>query len=122
MLADTARPLTLVYGPFGAANEVEMLMGRRDTRLNGLAPLTSYARARVAIPLIVERAKTFSAYADANVDQLLAATRTQVSRLEAVTLDHTVFLNRGDPARRRWHPRSTPASRTSTAMAMKTSS
>jgi enediyne biosynthesis protein E4 len=105
ILADTARPLTLVYGPFGAANEVEMLMGRRDTRLNGLAPITSYARAREAVPSIVQRAKTFSAYADANIDQLLAATRTQVSRLEAVTLDHTVFLNRGD----HFEPRAMPS-------------
>jgi hypothetical protein len=96
MRADTARPLTLVYGPFGAANEVEMLMGRRDTRVNGLAPLIGYARARVAVPAIVQRAKSFSAYADANIDQLLGGTRAPVYRLEAVTLDHTVFLNRGD--------------------------
>jgi hypothetical protein len=96
MHADTTRPLTLVYGPFGAANEVETLMGRRDSRVNGLAPITGYARARVAIPTIAQRAKTFSAYADANIDQLLADTRAAVRRLEAVTLDHTVFLNRGD--------------------------
>ena len=96
MRADTTRPLTLVYGPFGARNEIEMLMGRRDQRLNGLAPMNSYARARVAIPVIVQRAKTFSAYADANIDQLLSDTRAPVNRLEAVTLDQTVFLNRGD--------------------------
>jgi hypothetical protein len=96
MQADTARPLTLVYGPFGAANEVEMLMGRRDARLNGLAPMNSYARVRVGIPAIVQRARTFSAYADASIDQLLGETRAPVYRLEAVTLDHTVFLNRGD--------------------------
>jgi hypothetical protein len=96
MKADTARPLTLVYGPFGAANEVEMLMGRRDSRLNGLAPMASYARVRAAIPTVAQRAKSFAGYADANIDQLLGATRAPVYRLEAVTLDHTVFLNRGD--------------------------
>ena len=96
MRADTARPLTLVYGPFGAVNEVEMLMGRRDSRLNGLSPTTGFARARLAIPTLAQRAKTFSAYADANIDQLLADTHAPVSRLEAVTLDHTVFMNRGD--------------------------
>jgi hypothetical protein len=96
MRADTARPLTLVYGPFGAKNEIEMLMGRRDSRVNGLAAMTGYARARMAIPVITQRARTFTAYADMNVDQLLADTRAPVNRLEAVTLDHTVFLNRGD--------------------------
>jgi hypothetical protein len=96
MQADSARPLTLVYGPFGAANEVEMLMGRRDARLNGLAPMTSYARARVGIPAVVQRARTFSAYADANIDQLLGEVRAPVYRLQAATLDHMLFLNRGD--------------------------
>jgi hypothetical protein len=48
------------------------------------------------VPAIVQRAKSFSAYADANIDQLLGGTRAPVYRLEAVTLDHTVFLNRGD--------------------------
>jgi enediyne biosynthesis protein E4 len=105
MHADTTRPLTLVYGAFGAANEVEMLMGRRDPRLNGLAPMSSYARARVAIPTIVQQAKTFAGYADAHIDQLLAGTRAALYRAEAVTLDHTVFLNRGD----HFEPRAMPA-------------
>jgi enediyne biosynthesis protein E4 len=49
--------------------------------------------------------KTFSAFADANIDQMLAGTRAPVYRLEAVTLDHTVFLNRGD----HFEPRALPA-------------
>ena len=105
MQADTARPFTIVYGPFGAVNEVEMLMGRRDERLNGLAPITSYARARVGIPAMVKRAKNFAAYADANIDQLLGDTRAPLYRLEAVTLDQTVFFNRGD----HFEPRAMPS-------------
>ena len=105
MQADTARPLTLVYGPFGAAQEVEMIMGRRDSRVRGLAPIGGYARMRVAIPSVGQSAKTFAAFADANIDQLLGATRAPISRLEAVTLDHTVFLNRGD----RFEPHALPA-------------
>jgi hypothetical protein len=96
MPADTARPLTLVYGPFGAAGEVEPLLARKDLRVGGLAPLNSYARVRVAIPSIASVVKTFGAYADANVDKMLEPTRVPASRLEAVTLDNTVFLNRGD--------------------------
>ena len=102
--ADTARPLTLVYGPYGAAGEIEPIMGRLDPRVKGLAPINSYARVRVAVPSIVGRARNFSAYADANIDQLLADSRVNVSRLEAVTLDQTVFFNRGD----HFEPRAMP--------------
>jgi hypothetical protein len=104
MQADTSRPLTLVYGPFGAAGEIEMLMGRRDDRVKGIAPMNSYARVRVAVPSVLQKTKSFSAYADANVDQLLADSRVQISKLEAVTLDQTVFLNRGDHFERRVLP------------------
>jgi hypothetical protein len=102
--ADTSRPLTMVYGPFGAAGETEMLIGRRDDREKGLAPINSYAQVRVAVPSVLQKTKSFAAYADANIDQLLADSRVQLSRLEAVTLDQTVFLNRGDHFERRVLP------------------
>lgn len=57
------------------------------------------------MPSLVERFGTFAAYADATVDQLLVASRAPIKRLGAVTLDHTVFLNRGD----RFEPMPLPA-------------
>jgi hypothetical protein len=63
--------------------------------VNGLAPLTSFAQVRIAVPAIATRFRSFGAYADATVDRLLELVATQVSRLAAVTHDHMLFLNRG---------------------------
>lgn len=96
MAADTTRPLVLVHGPFGAAGEEEMLIGRHDPRVRGLAPLNSYARVRTVLPSLPNRIGTFAAYADANIDQILGDVRAPLRRVEVVTLDHAAFLNRGD--------------------------
>lgn len=94
--ADSVRPLYLVHGRFGAAGEEEMLLARQDSRIGGLAPLNSYARVRVAFPDLASRIRTFAAYADATMEQVLGPAASRVQRLEAVTMDHMMFLNRGD--------------------------
>ena len=93
---DSTHPLTMLYGPIGAGGEIEMLLAQDDPRIHGLAPLNSYARTRVAIPSIVGQAKTFGAYADATVETILGPQMSRMDRLSAVTLDHMIFLNRGD--------------------------
>jgi hypothetical protein len=94
--ADSARPLHLFHGPFGAKGEEEMLLAREDPRVHGLAPLNSYARVRVAFPDLVRRIGTFAAYADATVEQVLGpVTMSNTRKLTAVTLDQMAFLNRG---------------------------
>ena len=96
MQADSAHPLVMLHGPFGAAGEEEMILARNDPRVKGLAPLTSYARMRVAVPDIVNRVKTFGAFADATVEQILGPAMRDVKRMQVVTLDHMVFMNRGN--------------------------
>jgi hypothetical protein len=94
--ADSARPLYLVHGQFGAAGEEEMLLARQDPRIGSLTPLNSYARVRVAFPDVTSRVPTFAAYADATLDQVLGPAANRVQRLAVVTMDHMAFLNRGD--------------------------
>ncbi|MFN2565564.1 MAG: FG-GAP-like repeat-containing protein, partial [Gemmatimonadaceae bacterium] len=94
--ADTVRPLVLLHGPFGSAGEEELLLARHDLRLRGLAPLNSYPRVRVAIPGLPSRVSTFAAYADATVERVLGPLVTKVERKQVITLDHMVFLNRGN--------------------------
>lgn len=96
MRADSARPLFMIHGPFGAMGEEEMLMARFDPRINGLAPLNSYARVRTVMPSLVQRIGTFAAYADATVERILGQPAPPTERLKAVSLDHMVFLNRGN--------------------------
>ncbi|HVZ50238.1 MAG TPA: FG-GAP-like repeat-containing protein [Gemmatimonadaceae bacterium] len=93
---DAANPLTLLYGPVGAAQEQEMLLARNDPRVGGLAALNGYARVRVAIPAVANSVRTFGEWADATVDRALGADMGAMSRLTATTLDNMVFLNRGD--------------------------
>jgi hypothetical protein len=109
--ADSANPLVMVYGPFGTRGEVEMLLARQDPRVGGLAPYTSYARARMAVANLVGRVNSFAAYADASVDRVLGSYAGTAERLEARSLDHVLFLNRGDrfqrvplPAEAQWAP------------------
>ena len=94
--ADTVHPLVMVHGPFGAAKEEEMLLARHDSRLGTLVPLNSFARVRVALPAVVGRFRTFAAYADATLDQVLGPLAGNVARLQVVTLDQMAFMNRGD--------------------------
>ena len=95
--ADSTRPLYLYYGPFGARQEDEMLLARQDPRVGGIAPLNSYARVRLAYPDVVNRLPTFASFADATIDKVFSeATLKNTKRLEAVTMDQMLFLNRGD--------------------------
>jgi hypothetical protein len=102
--ADSANPLYLYHGPIGARGEQEPLVARHDSRVGGAAPMTGYARARVAIPSIVTQVGSFAAWADATVEEALGPAMRQVSRLSVTTLDQMVFLNRGD----RFEPRPLP--------------
>lgn len=94
--ASREAPLTLVHGNFGPRGETAMLLARHDPRLGALAPLNSYARARVGVRGLAERVRSFAEFADASVDQVLGPLAPGAQRLEAVTTDHMVFLNRGE--------------------------
>ena len=94
--ADRTSPLMLVHGPFGARGEEEMFLARRDHRLGRLAPLTSFSRVRLAVPSVTSRYRTFLDYADATLDEVSSLLPSGTERLEAVTLEHTAFLNRGN--------------------------
>ena len=94
--ADSGRPLFMVHGAIGSGGEEEMLLARHDPRLGALVPLNSYPRVRVAIREVSRRVATFAAYADATLDQVLGPLTDSVSRRSATTLDHMLFLNRGN--------------------------
>ncbi len=89
-------PVQLISGPFGEAGAIEMLLAQDDPRIKGMAPLNSYARVRAGIPDVVGRVGSFGKYADATVDEVLGPSINSALRLPIVTLDQTVFLNRGD--------------------------
>jgi hypothetical protein len=93
---DSGRPVVLLHGPFGPSGMEEMLIAQHDPRIGALAPLNSYPRVRVAVPDITDRVRRFVEYADASIEQVLGPAMARVTRRPIATLDHMVFLNRGD--------------------------
>jgi enediyne biosynthesis protein E4 len=71
-------------------------VARGDARVGALAPLNSYPRMRIVLADLPARIRTFAAYADATADQVLGPNKSRVAQRSIVTLDHMVFLNRGD--------------------------
>ena len=92
---DSAKTLVMTYGPFGAGGEVEMLLGQKNAS-GTLWPLNSYPRVRMAVAGAVNRASNFAAYAKASVSDVIGPSMASTKQLEVRTLDHTVFINRGD--------------------------
>ncbi len=93
--ADSAHPLLMYFGHFDANASLDLLMARYDPRLGAPAPTVGFARLSAAVPDIAIRLRTFTAYADATVEQVLGPAAPRALRLGATTLDHMAFLNRG---------------------------
>ncbi|HEV8399928.1 MAG TPA: VCBS repeat-containing protein [Gemmatimonadales bacterium] len=109
--ATNADPLLLYFGFFGQRGRPDVVLARQDPRIGGVAPLASYERLSLALPGMTSRLPTFSAFADAKMDQVLGpALAARAVRFGATTLDHMVFLNRGDHFEARPLPRETQQS------------
>jgi hypothetical protein len=94
--ADTARPLYLYFGNFGSSATLDILLAQYDPRLQAVAPLAGFARLSRAVPEVAGRLRSFRAYADATVDQVLGPAAPNALRFGVNTFDHLVWLNRGD--------------------------
>jgi hypothetical protein len=93
--ASPADPLYL-YSAYFERGRPGVLLAQQDPRIGGLAPLTTYARLSLAFPSAAQRLRTFAAFADADVNTVLGPLAQGAVRLGATTMDHMVFLNRGD--------------------------
>jgi hypothetical protein len=109
--ATPSRPLLLYVGFFSGRGRPEFLLAQQDPRIDGVAPLTTFDRLTGAFPGIENRVRSFHAYAHATIEQVLGPAATNATRLGATTLDHMVFLNRGDrfearplPGEAQWAP------------------
>jgi hypothetical protein len=94
--ASQARPLFLYSGFFTDRSRPGVLLAQEDPRIGSVVPLTTFARLGLALPHVVQRLRTFAAYADATMDQVLGPLAPGAIRLGATTMDHMAFLNRGD--------------------------
>ncbi len=92
---DPTQPLYLYYGQWDASRRWDMVEAQYDDRLHAVAPLTSFGRLLATLPGVRLRMRTFAAYANATLADVLGPDLTGARRLEAATLDHEIFLNRG---------------------------
>ncbi|MEO6487104.1 MAG: VCBS repeat-containing protein, partial [Thermoanaerobaculia bacterium] len=103
--ASEEKPLLLYFGFFAMGAPPSIMFAQQDARIKGIAPLTSFARLSQALPASAQHMRTFSAYADATIDEVLGTAAPRAVRLGATTMDHMAFLNRGD----RFEARALPA-------------
>src|SRR2546425_1856502 len=72
-----------------------MVEAQYDDRLKAVAPLTQLGRLMTALPSVRLGARTFATYANASMQAIFGPSLAHVQHLEAATLDHVVFFNRG---------------------------
>lgn len=89
------RPLQLYYGDFDNNRTVDMLEAQFDARLRAVAPLTPRVRVITAMPGLRDRAPSYSAYADATLQEILGPAADASFLVEANRLEHFLFLNHG---------------------------
>jgi hypothetical protein len=92
---DTAHPLFLYYGDFTGSRRWDTIEAQYDDRLHGIAPLTPLGKLMTALPVVRLTTRTFAAYANATLQDVFGGTLKGAQWLEAATLDHQVFFNRG---------------------------
>ncbi len=90
-----ARPLRTFYGEWTVPGTMDLFDGYEDPDLKKVVPWMSYRTARV-LPWLTERFSTQTAFATAGIAELLGPRAAGAKVLEAVWLETTVFLNRGD--------------------------
>jgi hypothetical protein len=92
---DSLHPLYLYYGDLTGTRRIDMLEAQYDDRLRDIAPLAPLERLMSVIPAIRLSTRTYAAYAGETIQQVLGPVFPNAQRLEAATLDHMVFFNRG---------------------------
>lgn len=94
--ATPEHPLYLYHGDVDGDGTYEVVRARHDDRIGGLAPLEPLRRLEGAIPILRRFVPSFGDYSDATFAAVFGDRLSEATRLEARTLAHTLFLNRGD--------------------------
>ena len=103
--ATQSRPLLLYVGFFTGRGRPDILLAQHDPRVGAVAPLTTFDRLTEAFPGVTNRLGSFRAYTEASIGQVLGPAADTATKLGATTMEHVVFVNRGD----RFEPRPLPA-------------
>jgi len=89
-------PLRVYYGDFNEDGAIELLEAHFVPELKQFAPERMLDAVTRSLPSLSERFPTHEAWANAGIDEALGQWRSIARRHEAVWLESTLFLNRGD--------------------------
>lgn len=89
-------PLRLYYGDFNGEGGVDLLEAHYDATLKAIVPWMHWGRVAPALPFIERRFRSYRAFAEASVAEILGDRLTAANVLQANWLSTTLFLNRGD--------------------------
>jgi hypothetical protein len=92
---DAQRPLRIYYGDFNEINRVEIVEAHQDPFTHKWLPERDLTASAAAVPYIRGRTPTFQAFGEADLTQIYGDKLTNAAVVEARTLRHTLFLNRG---------------------------
>jgi hypothetical protein len=89
-------PPLLYSGDFARNGLLDLIEARFDPALNKVAPTRSLNALAQSFPFLRERFKTFAAFGEAGVSDIIGNAVKTSKPLQAAWLASTVFLNRGD--------------------------
>ena len=103
--AHRSQPLKLYYGDLAGNGSMPLIEAFYDTRLKKIVPERGLEILSVMMPELRARFPSHRAFGEAGIDEILAASKSRASLLEATWLESTVFLNRSN----RFEPHVLPA-------------
>ncbi|MEK6302941.1 MAG: VCBS repeat-containing protein [Acidobacteriota bacterium] len=94
--ADSEHPLRLYYDDFDGDGTVDLVEAYFDARMSKYVPYRGLDAMAAAIPFIKSKFPSYQAYGAAGVGEIFGPKLASAPFVTASTLEHMVFLNRGD--------------------------
>ncbi len=92
---DPTHPLQLIYADFDNNGQLDILEMHLDHVTHKLVPERGLSCSSRAMPFLRERNPSYDLWGSRDVDELYGECLTKGKKLEAATLSHSIFLNRG---------------------------
>jgi len=93
---DQQHPLRLYYDDFDGNGTLDLVESYFDTKMGKYLPYRGLDAMAAAMPFIKTKFPTYKAYGDAGVEDIFGPRLASSPFVTANTLDHMVFMNRGD--------------------------
>jgi hypothetical protein len=96
LAATPEHPLFILHGDLDGNGTYDVVRARHDESIGAVAPIEALRRLHRALPFLRRSVSSFATYSEATLAAVLGDRLGAAGRLEASTLAHTLFLNRGD--------------------------